>query len=551
MRSQLIKDGVERAPHRCLLRGLGVSDEELSKPFIAVVNSYSEIIPGHLHLREVAQAVKDGVREGGGVPFEVNTMAICDGLAMGHEGMHYPLPSREVIADSVELMVEAHRFDGMVLVANCDKITPGMLMAAARVNIPSIVVTGGPMLSGVYRGKRVGLADVFEAVGAVKAGKLTIKELEELEGIACPGAGSCNGLFTANTMACLTEALGMSMPGCATAPAVSSKKLRIAKSSGMQIVRLVKAGLTPSRIMTMEAFKNAIALDLALGGSTNTLLHLPAIASELGIKLGLEVFDSMSMKVPQLCSLVPGGTHTMEDLEEAGGISAVLNELASLLNLDVVTVTGKTLRENIAGVKTLRVDVIRPLSKPVSGTGGIVILKGSLAPRGAVVKTAALPSEALRFKGEAKVFDCEEEAVKAISNGRIKAGDAVVIRYEGPKGGPGMREMLTATAMIAGMGLGGSVALITDGRFSGATRGLCVGHVSPEAAEGGPIAFVRDGDVIEIDVTRRRIDLKVDIEELNVRVKQWIRPEPRVFRGYLARYARMATSADEGAVLRL
>lgn len=550
MRSQSIKEGVERAPHRSLLRGVGVSDEDLSKPFIAVVNSYSEVVPGHLHLKKVAEAVKEGVREAGGVPFEVGTIAICDGIAMGHGGMRYPLPSREVIADSVELVVEAHRFDGMVLVTNCDKVTPGMLMAAGRVDIPSIIVTGGPMLSGVYRGRRVGLASVFEAVGAVKSGKLTIKELEELEKVACPGVGSCNGLFTANTMACLTEALGMSMPGCATAHAVSAKKLRIAKSSGVQVVRLVRSGLTPSRIMTKKAFENAIAVDLALGGSTNTLLHLPAIASELGIKLDLDLFDSMSRKVPQLCTLVPGGPHTMEDLEEAGGVSAVLSELAPLLNLDVVTVTEKTLGENIAGVKAVREDVIRPLTKPVSSTGGIAVLKGSLAPKGSVVKTAALPPEAMRFRGRAKVFDREEDAVSAIGSGYIKAGDAVIIRYEGPKGGPGMREMLTATAMIAGMGLGSSVALITDGRFSGATRGLCVGHVSPEAVEGGPIALVQDGDVVEIDVAQRRIDLKVGAEELSARAKRWSKPRPRVLKGCLARYARMAASASEGAILK-
>lgn len=550
VRSQSIKEGVERAPHRSLLRGVGVSDEDLSKPFIAVVNSYSEVVPGHLHLKKVAEAVKEGVREAGGVPFEVGTIAICDGIAMGHGGMRYPLPSREVIADSVELVVEAHRFDGMVLVTNCDKVTPGMLMAAGRVDIPSIIVTGGPMLSGVYRGRRVGLASVFEAVGAVKSGKLTIKELEELEKVACPGVGSCNGLFTANTMACLTEALGMSMPGCATAHAVSAKKLRIAKSSGVQVVRLVRSGLTPSRIMTKKAFENAIAVDLALGGSTNTLLHLPAIASELGIKLDLDLFDSMSRKVPQLCTLVPGGPHTMEDLEEAGGVSAVLSELAPLLNLDVVTVTEKTLGENIAGVKAVREDVIRPLTKPVSSTGGIAVLKGSLAPKGSVVKTAALPPEAMRFRGRAKVFDREEDAVSAIGSGYIKAGDAVIIRYEGPKGGPGMREMLTATAMIAGMGLGSSVALITDGRFSGATRGLCVGHVSPEAVEGGPIALVQDGDVVEIDVAQRRIDLKVGAEELSARAKRWSKPRPRVLKGCLARYARMAASASEGAILK-
>lgn len=550
MRSKEVKEGLERAPHRSLLRALGVGKDDFKKPFIAVVNSYSETVPGHLHLRNLAEAVKQGVREAKGVPFEVNTIAICDGIAMGHVGMKYSLPSRDLIADSVELVVEAHRFDGMVLITNCDKITPGMLMAAARLNLPSIVVTGGPMRSGIFKGRKVGVASVFEAVGGVKTGDVSLEELEELESCACPGPGSCNGMFTANTMACLTEALGMSLPGCATAHADTSRKLELARLSGIRAVEMVREGLRAKDIMTAEAFQNAVAVDLALGGSTNTALHLPAIAHEAGVDLSLDYFDEASRKVPQLCTMVPGGTHTMEDLDLAGGIPALMAELAPLLNLNVLTVTGKTLRENLVNVTVKDRSVIRSLSQPVSKTGGIAILKGRLAPRGSVLKTAALSQEAFKFRGEAKVYDCEEDAVEALMKGMIKEGDAVIIRYEGPKGGPGMREMLQATAILAGMGLAGKVALITDGRFSGATRGLCIGHVSPEAAEGGPIALVKDGDIVVIDVEARKIDLEISSDELEARRKTWKPRTPKLERSYLARYVKQASSASEGAILK-
>ncbi|MCX8205378.1 MAG: dihydroxy-acid dehydratase [Candidatus Nezhaarchaeota archaeon] len=551
-RSVEVKEGLERAPHRALLRALGLSTGDMDKPFVAIVNSYSEVVPGHLHLRELAEAVKQGVRQAGGVPFEVNTIAICDGLAMGHAGMRYSLPSREVIADSVELVVEAHRFDGAVFITNCDKITPGMLMAAARLNLPSIFVTGGPMRSGVFRGRRVGLASVFEGVGMVKAGLMSVEELAELEASACPGPGSCNGMFTANTMACLTEAMGMSLPGCATAHAGTARKVEVARLSGARVVEMVREGLRARDIMTREAFLNAIAVDLALGGSTNTALHLPAIAREAYVELSLEDFDEVSRKVPQLCSMVPGGPHTMEDLDEAGGVQALMAELKPLLNLDVLTVTGRKLRDLLSVAKVRSYEVIRPLTSPVSPTGGMVVLKGSLAPRGSIVKTAALPREAWRFKGEARVFDGEEACVEALMRGEVEEGEALVIRYEGPRGGPGMREMLQATAMVAGMGLAGKVALITDGRFSGATRGLCVGHVSPEAAEGGPIALVEEGDPVVIDVWGRRLDLEVGEEELKRRRASW-KPTPRQLpsRSYLARYARQVSSASEGAVLKL
>ncbi|MHC1564400.1 MAG: dihydroxy-acid dehydratase [Candidatus Hecatellaceae archaeon] len=549
MRSRTVKEGLERAGHRSLLRSLGVSREEMDRPFIAVVNSFSEIVPGHIHLRRLAEAVKEGVYAAGGLPFEVNTIAICDGIAMGHEGMHYSLPSRDVIADSVELVVEAHRFDGMVLLPNCDKITPGMLMAAARIDIPSIVVTGGPMLSGSYKGRKIGLASVMEAIGQVRAGKLSTEELEKLENSACPGPGSCNGMFTANTMACLVEALGMSLPGCATTPAVSSAKDEIARLSGMRAVRLVEEEVKPSSIMTFEAFENAIMVDLALGGSTNTLLHLPAIAHEAGVKLTLETFDRLGRKTPQLCTMVPGGLHTMEDLAEAGGVQALMKELFPILHLEAATVTGKPLKENLREAKVLRRDVIRSFFSPVRKDGGIAILRGSLAPEGAVIKTAGLPSGFKVFRGKARVFNGEKKAVEAIAEGRIRGGEVVVIRYEGPKGGPGMREMLTATSLITGMGLEASVALITDGRFSGATRGICVGHVSPEAAEGGPIAILQNGDLIEINIEKRRLDIKISRKEMAERFKSWRKPKPKVRRGYLARYARTASSASSGAIL--
>jgi len=548
MRSDIIKKGIERAPHRALLRAVGLGDDDFDKPFIAVVNSYSEIVPGHKHLREVAEAVKQGVREAGGVPFEVNTIAICDGIAMGHDGMKYSLPSRDLIADSIELVVNAHKFDGMVLIASCDKIVPGMLMAAARLDIPAIMVTGGPMYSGCFKGRRIGVADVFEAVGTYKKGLITFEELTEIEKSACPGPGSCNGMFTANTMACLTEALGMSLPGTACIHAVDSAKLAIAKEAGKAIVGLINEDITPSKIMTYEAFENAIIVDLALGGSTNTLLHLPAIAHELGIKLDLDIFDKLSRKVPQLCTLVPNGPHTMEDLRRAGGVPALMKELEPLLNLDVITVTGRTLRDNLKGIKVLDYSVIRPLARPVRSEGGIAVLKGSLAPEGAVLKVAGVPEHLRVFRGIAKVFDSEEEAVKAVLSDEIEEGEVVIVRYEGPKGGPGMREMLSITAAIAGMGLIEKVALVTDGRFSGATRGLCIGHVTPEAADGGPIALVRNGDEILIDIPNRKIELLVPIEELKKRGQEW-KPPSKAMKGYLVRYARQVMQASKGAIL--
>jgi len=549
LRSDIIKRGVGRAPHRALLKALGVTDKDLDKPFIAVVNSFTTVVPGHAHLNQVADSVKTGVTSAGGVPFEFNTIAICDGLAMGHEGMRYSLPSREIIADSIELMVQAHRFDGMVLVTNCDKVTPGMLMAAARLNIPSVVVTGGPMLSGTYKGRKVGTASMFEAVGEVAAGKMSEEELKPLEEVACPGCGSCDGMFTANTMACVTEALGMSMPGCATPPAVSASRLRIAKKSGERVIELVRKDLKPLDIMTLEAFKNAIMIDMALGGSTNTVLHLLAIAGETGVSLSLSLFDELSRKVPHLCNMIPSGPYAMEDLDAAGGIPAVMKELSPFLHLDAVTVTEKTVRENIEEAAVLDANVIRPLTNPVHREGGIAILRGNLAPKGAVVKATAISPKMLVHRGPARVFDSEEEAMKALLNKKIREGDVVVIRYEGPKGGPGMREMLSPTAMIAGMGLSESVALVTDGRFSGATRGPCIGHVSPEAAEGGPIAALRNGDIVEIDVPKRKLSVKLSSEELKNRLKLWKPRKPEVGRSYLARYSQLVQPANVGAIL--
>ncbi len=541
---------MERAPHRALLKALGVTDKDLDKPFIAVVNSFTSVVPGHIHLRQIAEAVKAGISSAGGMPFEFNTIAVCDGLAMAHEGMKYSLPSREVIADSIEIMVQAHPFDGIVLIPNCDKVTPGMLMAAARLNLPSIVVTGGAMLSGVLHGKRVGYASVFEGVGKVVAGQMSEEELRELESAACPGCGSCNGMFTANTMACVTEAMGMSLPGCATALAVSALKLRIAKESGERIVELVKENLKPLDIMTRRAFENSIMADMALGGSTNTVLHVSAIANEAKIPLPLALFDKIGRRVPHLCDMVPGGIYAMEDLDAAGGVPALMKELSPLLHLDAITVTGKNLEENIKAAKVLDAKVIRPLENPVHREGGIAVLWGNLAPRGAVVKAAAVSPKILVHRGPAKVFDSEEEAMKAILNREIKEGDVIVIRYEGPKGGPGMREMLSPTATITGMGLSESVALITDGRFSGATRGPCVGHLSPEAAEGGPIAVLKNGDIIEIDIPKRTLNVKLSDDEIRNRLKAW-KPKPsKISRGYLARYSSLVQSADSGGTLK-
>jgi dihydroxy-acid dehydratase len=549
LRSDAIKRGVERAPHRALLKSLGITDKDLDKPFIAVVNSYTTAVPGHAHLNQVADAVKAGVNSAGGVTFEFSTIAICDGLAMGHEGMKYSLPSRELIADSVEVMVQAHRFDGMILIANCDKTTPGMLMTAARLNIPAIVVTGGPMLSGVYKERKIGTASMFEAVGEVAAGKMNEEELKTLEDLACPSCGSCNGMFTANTMACVTEALGMSIPRCATPSAVSAARLRIAKASGERVVELVTEDLKPLDILTSEAFENAVMVDMALGGSTNTVLHLSAIAREAEVSLPLTLFDELSRRVPHICNMVPSGPYAMEDLDAAGGIPAVMKELSPFLHLNAVTVTGKTVEENIEKTVVLDANVIRSLTAPVHPEGGIAILKGNLAPKRAVVKATAISPNMLVHKGPAKVFDSEEEAMKAILNKEIREGDVVVIRYEGPKGGPGMREMLSPTATIAGMGLSESVALVTDGRFSGATRGPCIGHVSPEAADGGPIALLRDGDVIEIDVPKRKLNVELPDDELENRLKSWKPKQSEVRKGYLVRYSQLVQPAHLGSVL--
>lgn len=547
MRSRVIKEFPARAPHRSLLKALGLTDEDIEKPFIAVVNSYSEIVPGHMHLRVIAEAVKKGVLSAGGQPFEINTIAICDGIAMGHEGMKYSLPSRDVIADSIELAVESHRFDGMVLICSCDKIIPGMLMAAARLNIPSIIVTGGPMMPGDYKGEKITLTKIFEAVGEYARGRITIEDLRDIENSVCPGPGSCSGMFTANTMACLVEAMGMGLPGTGTAPAVSAERLRIAEASGRLVVELVKRNLKPRDVMTRKAFLNAIAVDVALGGSTNTALHLPAIAHEANVDITLDEFDRISRIVPQLCTISPNGPHTIYDFHLAGGVMALMSELKQYLHLDALTVTGKTIGELIEGARVRNREVIRSALNPVMREGGLAVLKGSLAPEGSIVKIAAVPKSMWKFKGVARVFNSEEEAVEAIKSGKVEEGSVIVIRYEGPKGGPGMREMLTPTSLIVGMGLWEKVALVTDGRFSGATRGLAVGHVSPEAAEGGPIARVVDGDVITIDIERRRIDVEFTIPE-DERKRRLVIPE-RKLRGYLLRYSREASSASRGAII--
>jgi len=550
LRSDIIKFGVERAPHRAIWKCLGVTDEDLGKPFIGIANSFTELVPGHMHLDKLVEYVKAGVRAAGGVPFEFNTIAICDGLAMGHEGMHYSLPSRELIADSVEVMAEAYRFDGLVLLTNCDKITPGMIMAAARLNIPAIVVTGGPMLSGRYGRRRVDVTAIFEAIGEYSAGKISLEDLRALEDYAFPGCGSCNGMYTANTMACVAESLGLSLPGCATALAVSSKKLRIAKRSGERIVEMVKENLKPSDILTRKAFENAIAVDMALGGSTNAVLHIKAIAEEAGIDLPLKIFDETARRVPHICDMRPSGPHDLEELDAAGGIPAVMSVLRDKLYLDALTVTGKTVGENIRDAVVYDSEVIRPLDKPVHSEGGIAVLFGNLAPNGAVTKVTAISQRMLVHKGPARVFDSEEDAMRAILNREINSGDVIVIRYEGPKGGPGMREMLSPTAAVAGMGLSESVALITDGRFSGATRGPCIGHVSPEAAEGGPIAALKDGDIISIDIPARRLDVELSNEEIKKRLSTWKPRPPKIFKGYLRRYWYLVQSADRGGTLR-
>ena len=536
MRSDEAKLGVERASHRALLKSLGLTDEDIAKPFIGIANSYTNIVPGHIHLRALGEAVKEGIAAAGATPFEFNTIAVCDGIAMGHQGMRYSLPSRELIADSVETMAQAHRLDGIVLLSNCDKITPGMLMAAARLDIPAISVTGGPMASGILEGTKVGVNNVFEAVGKVFAGKMTPQESTALENVACPGCGSCNGMFTANTMACVTEALGMSLPYCATALANGALKQRIAKASGEKIVELVKKDIKPSQIMTQNAFDNAVAVDMALGGSTNTVLHLSAIAAEAGAKLSLTNYDDIGKKVPHLCSMIPSGTYDMEDLGNAGGIPALVAELKPFIHYDALTVTGKTVGENVAKAKVINAEVIRPLNNPVHKEGGIAILRGNLAPKGSVVKMAAVSPKMMKHQGPAKVYDSEHEAEEAMKRYEIKAGDVVVIRYEGPRGGPGMPEMLIPTATIAGMGLSESVALITDGRFSGATRGPCIGHVAPEAFVGGPIAALKNGDVITIDIPNRVLRVELSEQELKKRLAEWKPRSPKIAKGYLSRY---------------
>ncbi len=553
MRSDLMKKGLERAPHRSLLKAMGYTDEEIARPLIGVVNSANEIIPGHVHLNTIAEDVKAGIRLAGGTPIMFPAIGVCDGIAMGHTGMKYSLASRELIADSTEVMAMAHPFDGLVLIPNCDKIVPGLLMAALRLNIPAVFVSGGPMLAGTRQdGTSADLISVFEGVGAVRAGKMTQKSLKALEDCACPGCGSCSGMFTANSMNCVTEALGLGLPGNGTIPAVHAARRRLAKQAGMQVVDLVKKDIRPRDIATPDAFRNALAVDMALGCSTNTVLHLPAIAHEAGIKLELDLFNEISKKTPNLCHLSPAGEHHVEDLHLAGGIQAVIKTIAELgvIRQDALTVTGKTVGENIRGAKVCNNDVIRPLNRPYSREGGIAVLRGNLAPDGAVVKQSAVAEAMLVNEGTARVFDSEDAAITAILGGRIKPGDIVVIRYEGPKGGPGMREMLSPTSAIAGMGLDTSVALLTDGRFSGGTRGAAIGHISPEAAEGGPIAFVREGDRIAIDIPAKKLTLKVSDEELKKRKKGFAAPEPTIKTGYLARYAKLVTSAGTGAIFK-
>lgn len=549
MRSDAIKKGIERTPHRALLFATGIPKSQMEKPFIGVASSFTDIIPGHITMNELARFIEKGVHSAGGYPFFFGIPGICDGIAMGHKGMKFSLPSRELIADIIECVVEAHQFDGLVLLTNCDKITPGMLMAAARINIPAIVLTAGPMLAGYYKGQRRNLtSDTFEAVGKFKKGLLTQKDMEALEMCACPSAGSCQGMYTANTMACVTEALGMSLPGVAATPAVMSEKRRLAFETGYKVVELVKKQITPQKILTKEAFYNAITIDMALGGSTNTVLHIKAIAKEAGIDLPLEIFDEISKKTPHIVNIIPSGEHYMEDLYIAGGIPAVLNRFKDKIYSNL-TVSGYDIKDIAKKAEIYDENVIRPLKKAYHKEGGIAILKGNLAPDGAVVKQTAVSPKMLRFEGIAKCFNSEEDAMKAILNGEINKGDVLIIRYEGPAGGPGMREMLSPTSAITGMGLNESVALITDGRFSGGTRGPCIGHVSPEAAKGGPIAIVKDGDKILIDIPKRKLELLISKSEFSKRIKNWKPIKPKVESGYLSRYSRMVSSADKGAIM--
>jgi dihydroxy-acid dehydratase len=552
MRSDVMKKGVAKSPHRALFKALGYTDEELQRPIIGIANSWNEIIPGHIHLNRIAEAVKAGIRMAGGTPMEFNTIGVCDGIAMNHEGMKYSLVTREIIADSVEAVCNATPFDGLVLIPNCDKVIPGMMMAAARLDIPTVLISGGPMLPGRIKERKLDLIKgPFESMAKAKAGKISEAELCQIEDASCPGCGSCAGLFTANTMNCMAEALGLALPGNGTTPAVSSERIRLAKYAGMKAVEAIRKKLIPSKIFTLAAFRNAIAVDVAMGGSTNTVLHLPAIAHEAGLKLDLQEFNRMSAKTPHLCNVSPAGDHYMVDVHNAGGVPAVMRTLATkkLIALDLPTVTGKTVGENIKNAVVTDSDVIRPLAKAYHKKGGLAILKGNIAPDGGVVKQSAVAPEMMHRLCRARVFDGEDAAFKAIMSGKIVKGDVVVIRYEGPKGGPGMREMLSPTSAIAGMGLDKDVALITDGRFSGGTRGAAIGHVSPEAAAGGPIAVIREGDKIEIDIPNLKMNLLVSDEELKKRMSQWKLPKLKQYKGVLGRYARLVTSGSTGAVL--
>lgn len=552
MKSDVVKLGMQTAPQRSLFNALGLTEEELSKPLVGIVSSYNEIVPGHMNIDKIVDAVKVGVAMAGGTPIVFPAIAVCDGIAMGHEGMKYSLVTRDLIADSTECMALAHAFDALVMVPNCDKNVPGLLMAAARLNIPTVFVSGGPMLAGHVQGNKTSLSSMFEAVGAHAAGKMSEEEVDDYVCHACPTCGSCSGMYTANSMNCLTEALGMGLQGNGTIPAVYSERIKLAKHAGMQVMEMVKRDIRPKDIMTEQAFMNALTVDMALGCSTNSMLHLPAIAHEAGVEINLDIANEISAKTPNLCHLAPAGHTYIEELNEAGGVYAVMNELnkKGLLQTECMTVTGKTVGENIQNCVNKNPDVIRPIDNPYSETGGIAVLRGNIAPDSCVVKRSAVVEEMMVHEGPARVFDSEEDAIDAIKGGRIVAGDVVVIRYEGPKGGPGMREMLNPTSAIAGMGLGSSVALITDGRFSGASRGASIGHVSPEAAVGGPIALIEEGDIIAIDIPANTINVKVSEEELAARKEKWQPKEPKVKTGYLARYASLVTSADKGAILK-
>ncbi len=553
MRSDNAKKGMQQAPHRSLFNALGLTKEELERPLVGIVCSYNEIVPGHMHLDKIAEAVKMGVAMAGGTPIMFPAIAVCDGIAMGHIGMKYSLVTRDLIADSTECMALAHQFDALVMIPNCDKNVPGLLMAAARVNVPTVFVSGGPMLAGHVKGQKRSLSSMFEAVGSYEAGLMTEEDVTNFEENVCPTCGSCSGMYTANSMNCLTESLGMGLPGNGTIPAVYSTRIKLAKHAGMAVMDLYRKNIRPLDIMTRDAFMNALTMDMALGCSTNSMLHLPAIAHEAGVEIDLDIANAMSEKTPNLCHLAPAGPTYMEDLNEAGGISAVMTELdkLGLLHTDCMTVTGKTIAENIKGSVNKNPEVIRPIDNPYSKTGGIAVLKGNLAPDSGVVKRSAVAPEMMVHEGPAKVFDCEEDAIAAIKGGKIVAGDVVVIRYEGPKGGPGMREMLNPTSAIVGMGLGSTVALITDGRFSGASRGAAIGHVSPEAAVGGPIAFVEDGDIIKINIPANTLDVDISDEEMAARRAKWQPREPKVTTGYLKRYQAMVTSGNTGAILRI